>query len=136
MNNKLILTVSILIICFGCTTERIYDSTATIYLINDSSVVVKSDDVLNYVIQPGETIIHKEANSLDGGRPTVKDYYLSFNKNNNVFIYDDDNLKCEREIYIVTNYENRLEISDLNFEFTFRFTDEKMANAVSCEELN
>lgn len=39
---------------------------------------------------------------------------------------------CERRIRNIENYEDRKEISPLVFEFTFRFTEEKKANAESC----
>lgn len=113
--------------------ETIYETSAKIYLINNSSVLIKSDDVLGYSIQPNDTVIHVESNKLDGDKPHINNYFLSFEKNNNFFRYNNDESKCEKGIYTVKNYENRKETSDLSFEFTFRFTDEKMAKAESCE---
>ena len=63
MNNRLFLAICMLIICFGCDIQdkgKTYTTSATIYLINETSVIVKSDDILGYVIQPGETLIRTE----------------------------------------------------------------------------
>ncbi len=132
--NNIAFSIVLLTLCLSCNNreETIYNTNATIYLINESSVIVKSDNELNYTLHPGERIIHKESNSLDGGRPDINEYFLSFLQKKNTFIYNDDNSKCEEGIYNIINYEDRKEISDLNFEFTFRFTDEKMANAKPC----
>jgi len=97
MNNKQIFfAICILIMCIGCDTQdqgSLYKVSATIYLINETSVVVKSDDSLGYVIQPGETVIHSESNEIDGDRPLVDEYFLSFLENNNIFRYEDNESK-------------------------------------------
>ena len=47
-----------------------------------------------------------------------------------VFKYDDDT--CEEKIRGLEFYENPKEIAPLVFEFTFRFTEEKKAEAKAC----
>lgn len=136
MNNlkKLgIILLTLLTLCFGCSTECcLYKTSAKIYLINQSSSVVKSvyDRCFEYEIQPGDTLIHNE--SFEGEyskRPTAKTYqpfqtcylfkYLS-------------NSKCEVGLRDIENFDNVKELSDLNFELTYRFTDEKKENAELC----
>jgi len=138
MNNKIFLAICTLTMCFSCNkeVETKYTTVATIYLINETSVVVKADDVLGYIIQPGETVIHLESNTLDGDRPSVDEYFLSFLYNKNEFKYEDNELKCESKIFSIEYYENKKELEKkgdtLVFEFTFRFTEEKKAEAEVC----
>ena len=42
----------------GCDTS--YEISATIYLVNETSGVVKSSRTFRYEIQPGQTVVHKE----------------------------------------------------------------------------
>lgn len=138
MNKVRLLTILILLVYSSCFTEieRKYLTTATVFLINETSVVIKSDDTLGYVIQPGETIIYTESNTLDGDRPSINEYFLSFLYNKNVFRYEDNELKCEPKIFSIEYYENKKELKQdgdtLIFEFTFRFTEEKKADAKIC----
>mgnify|MGYP000046827434 FL=1 len=137
--NKIKYLIALLVLCSSCgekLIEEIFHTKATIYLINESSVIVKSDNTLNYTLHPGERIIHKESNSLDGDRPNINQYFLSFLQKNNTFTYNDDNSKCEKRIYDILSYENRKELAKVGdtliFEFTFRFTEEKKAQAEPC----
>ncbi|MFK7747089.1 MAG: hypothetical protein AB8B65_01730 [Kordia sp.] len=133
MNNIKISIISISIVLFSaCTqTETEYTTSATIYLINETNVVVKSDDVLGYVIQPKDTLIHTESYTSEYNNKPSIDNYDPFPPAGNIFIYG-DNSQCERGIDKIENYENRREISELEFEFTFRFTEEKRENAEPC----
>jgi len=134
MNNKLFLAICILIICFSCNKgeeETQYTTSATIYLVNETSVVVKSDDILGYIIQPGETLIHTESHTNEYGKKPSIDSYDPFATNNSLFIYS-DNSKCEIGLNDIGNYEDKKEINPLKFEFTFRFTEEKRANSEPC----
>ena len=119
MNNKLILAICTLITCFSCSkeVETKYTTSATIYLINETSIVVKSDDALGYVIQPGETVIHTESNTLDGDRPSINEYFLSFLYNKNVFRYEYNELKCESQIFSIEYYEKRIRTKRRYFGF-------------------
>jgi hypothetical protein len=115
-----------------CTqTETQYTTSAKIYLINETSVVVKSDNILGYIIQPGETLIHTESHTNEyRERPSI-DNYDPFATNNSLFIYA-NNSQCEYGLNRIENYENRIEISEFEFEFTFRFTEEKRENSEPC----
>lgn len=135
MNNKLIFAIGVLIICFGCDIQdrgNLYKTSATIYLVNETSSVIKSvDSLLGYEIQPGETVIHNESAEVEESeRPTINSYQ-PFSTGPYLFFYV-DNSKCETGLLRIENYESRKEISDLTFELTFRFTDVKMNNAESC----
>ena len=134
MKNRLFFAICILAICFSCNKgeeEVRYTTTATILLINETSEVVKSHNSLGYVIQPGETLIHKETYTNEyGAKPTV-DTYQPFPEYVYPFIYE-NNSKCEKGLRDIKNYENRKEISHLKFEFTFHFTEEKKNNSTSC----
>jgi len=122
MNNIKILIISISIILLNaCTqTETQYTTSATIYLINETDVVVKSDASLGYVIQPGDTLIHTESYTSEYNNKPSIDNYDPFPPAGNIFIYG-DNSQCERGLDRIENYENRKEISEFDFEFTFRF---------------
>ncbi len=130
---KIIILILLSITYSGCSTDCcIYKTTAKIYLINESSSVVKSSDsrCFDYEIQPGETIIHEESFENEySSKPSIENYqpfptcYL---------FYYLANSKCETTLTDLNSYEDVKEISDLNFELTFRFTDEKMNLAQPC----
>ena len=135
MNNIKILVLGIVLTCLhscGQTlTETQYTTSATIFLINNTSVVIKSDTILGYVIQPGDTLIHRESYASEyNNKPSINNY-SPFATNNSLFIYG-DNSECELGLNTIENYENRKETSPLEFEFTFRFTEEKKANSSPC----
>ena len=112
-------------------TETQYTTSATIFLINNTSVVIKSDTILGYVIQPGDTLIHRESYASEyNNKPSINNY-SPFATNNSLFIYG-NNSECELGLDTIENYENRKETSPLEFEFTFRFTEEKKANSSPC----
>ena len=113
--------------------EREYDATATIYLINESSEVVRSSSRLNYVLNPGDTVIHTE-NSLMAARPSINEYFLPFTEHRDTFKYEtDQGCKYRQLEYDIKNYDNKKEVGDLEFEFTFRFTDEAARDGFPCE---
>ena len=136
INKIQLLAIFILLVCSSCFTEidRQFSTKATIFLINETTTIVKSDEMLGYIIQPGDTLIHKETDTIDGDRPSINQYFLSFLENRNTFMYDEDKSRCEEKIYGLEFYENRKEVAPLEFEFTFRFTEEKKAVAESCND--
>lgn len=117
----------------GCSSECcLYKPSAKIYLINESSSVVKIVDnsCFEYKMKPGETLIHHESYETEySKKPTVNDYRPFPDCYRFYYI---DNSKCEVSLRDIENYENLKDVSDLNFELTFRFTDEKMENAEPC----
>ena len=141
MNKIHFFAICIIFLCFGCGSGeggKLYTTSATIYLINETNVVVKSDDILGYIIQPGDTLIHTESLTSEYSEKPNINNYDPFATNNSLFIYG-DNSKCEYRLTRIENYENRKEISSLEFQFTFRFTEEKRENAEPCnlyKELN
>ena len=133
MNKIKFLIVGIICTYLTCCTqtETQYTTSAKIYLINETSVIVKSDDILGYVLQPGDTLIHTESHTNEYGEKPSIDNYDPFATNNSLFIYG-DNSQCELGLHKIENYENRKEVGPLEFEFTFRFTEEKKENSESC----
>lgn len=132
MNKKLIFAFCTAMLRFGCSKTGccLYKTSATIYLINETSSVIRSESGLGYEIQSGETIIHEESEEGEySKRPTV-DTYQPFS-GEYVFYYIDES-KCEVGLTDIENFENRKEVSPLHFELTFRFTEEKKANAEPC----
>jgi len=115
--------------CNDC--NSLYTTSATIFFINETSVVVRSDNKLGYVIQPGETIVHKESHTNEYGKKPSISNYDPFATNNSLFLYE-NNSKCEYGLSNIENYENKKEVSPLEFEFTFRFTEEKRKNSEPC----
>lgn len=115
--------------CNDCD-SRLYTTSATIYLINETSEVVKSGSAFNYVIQPGDTLVHKESFTTQySNKPTAKTYepFPTF-----YLFYYGDGTKCEIGLTDIENYENVKEVESLVFELTFRFTEERKANAETC----
>jgi hypothetical protein len=136
MNKIKFLAIYILLICFSCGTQdkgTVFTTSATIFLINETDVVVKSDDILGYIIQPGDTLIRTETLTNDfSEKPNINNYDpLAVVEGSRVFIYG-NNSECEFGLTDIKNYEDRKEINPLVFEFTFRFTEEKKANSSPC----
>ena len=132
MNKKLIFAFCTAMLCFGCEIQdgkKMFSASATIYLKNETSSVIRSESGLGYEIQSGEIVVHKESETMSLKRPTV-DTYQPFS-GEYVFYYIDES-KCEVGLTDIENYENRKEVSPLHFELTFRFTEEKKANAEPC----
>ena len=113
--------------------EKEYKTKATILLINETNVVIKSDKSLNYTILPGDTIVRIENNvDVYSERPSINNYFPFSTVILPNFAYG-YNTKCETGLIYLENYENRKEINNLEFEFTFRFTEKKRQEASSCE---
>jgi hypothetical protein len=132
--NKIKLYIVILMSLFvGCCDDcdsKLYTTSATIFLINETDVIVKSGSTFGYEILPGETLTHRESFTNEySDKPTVETYdpfptaYL---------FYYGDGLKCESGLRFLENYENFKEIEPLIFELTFRFTEEKKIRAENC----
>ncbi|MDC3403020.1 hypothetical protein OAX38_02390 [Flavobacteriaceae bacterium] len=137
MNNiKFLIIISISIILLNACTiaEPQYTTSATIYLINETSVVIKSDDISGYVIQPGDTLIRSESLTSEyKEKPSINNYQPFANfAGRRMFKYGDDSSQCEYGLIRIENYEDRKETSPLEFEFTFRFTEEKRENSEPC----
>ena len=118
-------------LCEDCCDDSIvYKTSATIYLVNETSGVVKTPRAFDYEIQPGQTLVHKEYRTQYTKKPTAETY-TPFYGTHHLFFYDKS--KCETGIRDIENYENRKEVSPLVFEFTFRFTEERKATAETCK---
>lgn len=128
---KLIIVISLCISgCGKSTDHRLYTTKATIFLVNETNVVVKSDSPFDYVIQPGETLVHSETYSNEYSNKPTEDSYQPF-PHSYLFFYG-DGTNCEIGLTDIENYENRKEVEPLVFELTFRFTEERKANAEPC----
>lgn len=104
---------------------------ATFYFINASSeiIVFSKCDFAEY-IPVGDTLVADYEQVYEGGSPDVNNFEPIPGSICNA-IYG-NSLKCEQGIYFIENYENKKQLNERNFEFTFRFTDEKMVNAEDC----
>ena len=106
---------------------------ATIYLVNETSGVVKSyARTFNYEIQPGQTVVHKEEYTGDCSEKPTAETYSPFGTDY-LFLYSKS--KCEIGLRDIENYENRKEVSPLVFELTFRITEERKAKAETCHNV-
>ena len=129
----LMISITILFV-YSCTkSDTLYTTSATIYLINETNEVVKSDVFSNYIIQPGDTLIHTESHTNEyDEKPSIDNYDpFALADGSRVFIYGDSS-QCEYGLSEIKNYENRKEIRELEFELTFRFTEEKRDNSEPC----
>ena len=136
MNNNIkFLIIGILTFLNSCCceiTEPEYTTSATIYLINETNVIVESETNLELVIHPGDTVIYNETfTSNYKEMPSLNDYdpFPTYY----IFFYRDGNNKCETGLRHLENYENGKEIEPLVFELTFRFTEERRAGAELCK---
>jgi len=113
-----------------------YPIQATIYFINETSNKIKSTEGCKRDINPNETISFTIKDFL-GGKTNVNNFPVSIFNNCSTAYKDGDILKCEYGISNIVNYENKRELEKkgdtLVFEFTFRFTNEKMSRATPCE---
>ena len=133
------LMIPLLIFCMSCGEDGHGGGRAlkaTYFFINETDEAVLSDsdgyaddimpnDTLVVVIEE-ETFSHKKPNKDNFG------IFVSWS-----FIYKDgDNMLCDSEklIWDISNYEDRKEVDNLVFEFTFRFTEERKAQAKPCLE--
>ena len=139
MNNSIkFLIIGILTFLNSCCceiTERLYTTSATIYLINETNVIVESGTGLGYVIHPGDTVIHNETYTDTYGEiPTINNYQ-PFQGRYHTLVYreSDGEKKCEIGLRDLENYENRKEIEPFVYELTFKFTEEKRAEANLCK---
>ena len=113
----------------GC--DSLYKTSATIYLVNETSGVVKSySSTFDYEIQPGQTVVRKEEYTHEYREKPTAETYSPFGTDY-LFLYSRS--KCETGLRDIENYENRKEVSPLVFEFTFRFTEERKAKAETCK---
>lgn len=124
----------ILISLFSCNPQDIGDGNhkvqATIIYINQTSDSIISEEGCQRDIALNDTL-RIEINERLGVKPNINNFPVS------IFfcsmMYKDGNmLKCENKVEDIENYEDRKEISPLVFEFTFRFTEERKANAEPC----
>lgn len=134
--NKFILTaIFIILLSNGCTQserETLYNTKATIYLINETSDTVFSEDGCHRNILMKDTLIIKEdLISVYSEKPSINNYY-PFSKGFCHFFYDKEKIICQEGLRNVENYVNRNEIAPLEFEFTFKFTEEKKKNSQPC----
>ena len=118
--------------CQGCDLRR-YPIKATFYYVNQTSESIWSEEGCGFYINPADTLIYVEDEIFELQlRPSVDIYPLRFSTNNCIMTYDEEGKLCEYGIKDILNYENRKEVEDLIFEFTFRFTEEKKAVAEEC----
>ena len=115
--------------CNDCD-SRLYTTSATIYLINETSEVVKSGSAFNYVIQPKDTLVHKESFRTEHSSKPTTQTYQPFPTS--YLFYYANSTKCEFGLTEIENYENVKEVEPLVFELTFRFTEEKKSKAETC----
>ena len=124
----------------GCCGEdcnsKLYKTSATIYLVNETSGVVKSSRTFHYEIQPGQTLVHKESYTVESTKKPTTETYIPFAATTSfdaLFFYD--KFKCETGLLNTKNYENRKEVSPLVFEVTFKFTEERKRKAINCNKV-
>lgn len=109
-----------------------YQIQATIYFLNETSDSIKSLEGCQRDIAAGQTLTLNLNDIVLGEKPGVDDFPVSVFSNCVMMYKDGNTLKCEYGIENIENYENRREIKPMVFEFTFRFTEAKKADAEAC----
>lgn len=136
--NKLIIIFKVIIVyivavsceCNDCEGDGNYKIKATISYINDTSEDVVSLEGCNKNISPGQTLTFTVEETL-GSKPNLNNFPVSIFTNCNMMYKVANNLKCEKGINSIENYE-RNEVSPLVYKFIFRFTEEKKSKAEIC----
>ena len=139
--SKIISVILLILFFIGCrhiTAEPEWETKTKITFINETSESIRVEGSFDCEISdiaPHTTHIYTHTEFLRGStsddRPTVE--------NLSIFVpcsfYYGDAGKCEAAIsYRSKNkWENLLETADLEFEFTYRFSEIKKKNAISCE---
>lgn len=124
---------SIISLFIGCDCEDCgvkngnYQTKAIIKFINETSNLVVSEVGCERDVEPNGILIF-EFNERLGTKPDVNNFPVSVFYCEMMY-KDGDVFRCERGI---ENYEDRKEVSPLVFEYTFRFTEEKKAQAEPC----
>ena len=132
--NKIFILSFYLFCVSSCSIDsgRLYKTQATIYLINNTPKIILSEEDCNSDIYPGDTLVFQQSNHLEYSEKPSNNNYSPFPWGVCLFFYDKEKRICESGLRNIENYDNRKEISPLVFEFTFRFTEERKANAVPC----
>lgn len=108
---------------------------ATINFINETSDSIKSTEGCDLDIDSGSSLTFEVKNNL-GGKPNIDNFPVSIFSNCSMMYKDGNIFRCEKGIEDIKSYENRLQLASkedtLVFEFTFRFTELKKANAEPC----
>ncbi len=149
MNNRIISVLLLglsLYIVFGCR-EVQYDILASyrVFYINettDTICVVEyptiSSNSDTSQILPNNTLILEASNVRLSTPPNINNFpigmlsYYVFYKNANQCDYGTYENGGRARFLHIENYEDRKEISPLNFEFTYQFTEEVKAEAGEC----
>ena len=125
----LFLLTTLLTSCCEDCDSSFFPTKATIFLINESSEAVFSYE-FNYLISSGDTLIHiEEINVESFDRPNINTYQPF--PTSYIFLYGNGE-KCEVGTTDINNYDNRVEVADLEFELTFRFTEERRLASEFC----
>lgn len=128
-----LLTSILLLSCSDCSGDGNYRTKATIYFVNKTSDNIASPIVgCERNINPGDTL-KLDINETLGSRANIDNFPVTIFSNCTMAYKDGNNLKCENGINDIKNYEDRKEVTPSEFEFTFRFTEEKKAVASLCE---
>lgn len=134
--SKLISILFFLAYISSCSIEsgKLYKTQATIFLINNTSDTIFSEDHCNRDIAPKDTLVIVEKyNTEHSERPSINNYIPFSGDLCYLFYYDIEKQKCQHGFRNIENYENKKEISPLVFELTFRFTEAKKKEASICE---
>ena len=112
-----------------------YPIEATINFINETSDSIKSTEGCDLDIDSGSSLTFEVKNNL-GGKPNIDNFPVSIFSNCSMMYKDGNIFRCEKGIEDIKSYENRVQLASkedtLVFEFTFRFTELKKANAEPC----
>ena len=131
MNKVLIYLV--ILVCIGCSggqSDYDWEYITTITFINETMVSDISCEVPDIPAKSTLEYIHTQYYSANGkhDKPSLENIETFVPCN----FYYGNTTKCEPGVNDVFERENRKQIGEFNFEFTFRFTDERFQNAEDC----
>ena len=118
--------------CQGCKGDGHFTVKATVYYINETADSILLVQGCYTDIAPNDSLVFLIDEAI-GNIPNVDDFPIgAFTIICPMGYKEGDKFLCERGIEDISNYENRKEVEDLVFEFTFRFTEERKAVAEEC----
>ncbi len=100
--------------------------------IKTDTLQILPNDTLTLGMNDAETISSEPVININDIRLNLSCHIFYKNANQCDYGRDEDGIVARTRFFRIENYENRKEISPLNFEFTYRFTEEVKAEAGEC----
>lgn len=125
-----------LFFCLGCgETDFEWEYTTHITFINETDYVIRTSDDLCDVpnILENSTLTYEHTEPHFGTKKSDQPNLDNIETFVPCVFFYGSTPKCETGVNEVENHENRKQIGEFEFEYTFRFTEERFQNAPQCQ---